>query len=94
MVEQEDKDALRRDLDSWLAAYKNVDSLNERLAELEAQADAVRGRISDEESLRDKAQAAVEGRLDSIPDDDEQEVVEILSPYITQVGLSSVIRVG
>lgn len=93
-VGTEEREALVRELDGWIAAYRNVDSLNGALAELEVRAGALRSKLAEQESLRDKAQASVEGRLSSISDDDADVVSGILEPYLAEVGLKRAMRVG
>lgn len=94
MVGSEEREALERELDSWIAAYRNVDSLNKSLVELEVREGTIRTRIEEQESLRDKAQLLVEERLASISDDDEETVSRILAPYLAEVGLKRAIQVG
>lgn len=81
MVDPSVMDDLRGALDSWLAAFRSVDSLNREMLSLDMRRQALAEKEADAVTMRDKAESTVNGILSGVADEDADDVRALIADY-------------
>lgn len=71
MIEEALIGELSRQLDVWAAAYRNIDSLNKAMAELDAQRAVLDEKAENEFAVKERAMAEIQGVLAEVEDTPE-----------------------
>ena len=90
MLTAELESELRKELDTWEAAYNNCNSMQKALAVIDAERIAMADRLEAEREIADKAARAIEG-IASQMDDGDSGFMSVLEEYFGRVGAKMVV---
>lgn len=90
MLQEELKKELRKELDTWEAAYNNCTAYQKALAVMDAERMALADKLEAEQEIADKAAAAIDGIASQV-DDNDPDFMAVLEEYFGRVGAKMVV---
>lgn len=90
MLQNELKAELRKELDTWEAAYNNCNAYQKALAVMDAERMALADKLDAEQEIADKAASAIDGIAAQVEDNDP-DFMAILEEYFGRVGAKMVV---